>query len=154
MITGSTGYVVKADAPHAPERKAANPTIARSVLPIRAFPQRTAGSRYGAGQSSPLPDTNVYDPSVTIGVGVPLALLICTTLVVCGVTPLSASAREHRSALVKTRVPTDAPMSGDRAHKRRMPQLREGPRPAARLWRPRRGLEHAVANDPRGESKG
>src|SRR6516165_825334 len=38
VITGSTGYVVKAEAPRAPERKATNPTIARSALPIGAFP--------------------------------------------------------------------------------------------------------------------
>jgi hypothetical protein len=31
----------------------------------------------------------------------PFALLICTTLVICVVTPFSASAREHRSAAVK-----------------------------------------------------
>ena len=38
MITGSTEYVVKAEAPHVPERRATNPTIARSVLLIGGFP--------------------------------------------------------------------------------------------------------------------
>jgi hypothetical protein len=40
-----------------------------------------------------------------------------------------------RAWLLEREFPTDAPVSEDRTHKRRVPRLREGPRPAARLWR-------------------
>jgi hypothetical protein len=64
----------------------------------------------------------------------PAALLISAALAASILLPISASAREHRSASVKREFELTHP-SGDTVHKRRVPRLRQGPRRAARLWR-------------------
>ena len=56
--------------------------------------------------------------------------------------------------LGQARVPTDAPLSLHRANERRLPRQRQGSHRAARLRRAWRTLEHAMADDPRGEGKG
>jgi len=69
---------------------------------------------------------------------------------------LSVTASKKRASVRRgqARVPTDAPVSGDRADERPVPRLRQGPHRAARLWRSRRGFKHAMADNPRGEGKG
>ena len=50
--------------------------------------------------------------------------------------------------LGQARVPTDAPVPGDRADERRVPRLRQGSHRAARLWWPPRGFKDALADNP------
>jgi hypothetical protein len=63
---------------------------------------------------------------------------LAVALAFCVVLPVSASAKEHRSALVKRKFQLTHPV-GDGKHKRRMPRLCSGSHRAARLWRSRYG---------------
>ena len=54
----------------------------------------------------------------------------------------------------QARVPIDPPVPGNRADERGVPRLCQGPHRAALLWRPRRGFEHAMADDPGGKGEG